>query len=265
MQTQEDRQTDTQTYIHTKPPSGQGLTLTLKGLCLAPVIATPQAGYVVSIYVSAAVCLWGCVCMRETQCMEWTPADTLSTQSWLSHGFTCTGILVCFCVNNWETTAVLPTMLTEAEQLCLLTCLFVVVGRQEMRSCWGRWLCARKAYRRAGPGQEENTNHLLASLAGLMEMRNSSFSAMYQGKAESGYTRHHQLTPALNLSPAFPLLDSNHNVRKHHWCPNILSNHLLQQNLPLSSCLRYIPSHFTQGIVCGRFIEGTEFNTTLSC
>lgn len=91
-------------------------------------------------------------------------------------------------------------------------CLFVVVGRQEMRSCWGRWLCARKAYRRAGPGQEENTNHLLASLTGLMEMRNSSIHAMYQGKVEYGYTRHYHLTPAFNLSPSFHLLDSNHGL-----------------------------------------------------
>lgn len=89
-----------------------------------------------------------------------------------------------------------------------LTVFVLVVGRQEMRSCWGLWLCAWKAYRRAGPGQDENTNHLLVSLAGLMEMSNSWFSAMYQCKVESGYARHHQLTRALNLSPSFHYLDS---------------------------------------------------------
>ena len=105
------------------------------------------------------------------------------------------------CVNNWETTAVPPTMLREAEQLCLWRCLFVVVGRQEMRSCWGLWLCARRAYRRAGPGREENTNHLLAGLAGFMEMRNSSFSAMYQSKVESVL-----VTPGTVISPLLSII-----------------------------------------------------------
>lgn len=50
------------THTHTKPPSGQGLTLTLKGLCLAPVISTPQAGYVVSISTSLPVCVYERVC-----------------------------------------------------------------------------------------------------------------------------------------------------------------------------------------------------------
>lgn len=51
-----------QTDAHTESPSGQGLTLTLKGLCLAPVIATPQAGCAVSI--SASVCLRVQVCEK---------------------------------------------------------------------------------------------------------------------------------------------------------------------------------------------------------
>lgn len=45
------------THLHTKPPSGQGLTLTLKGLCLATVIATPQAGDV-STSTSMPLCVF---------------------------------------------------------------------------------------------------------------------------------------------------------------------------------------------------------------
>lgn len=44
-------------YTHAeRPPSGRGLTLTLKGLCLAPVIAAPQAGYAASVSTSKALC-----------------------------------------------------------------------------------------------------------------------------------------------------------------------------------------------------------------
>lgn len=69
-------------------------------------------------------------------------------------------------------------------------------------------VCARRAYRRAGPGREENTNHLLAGLAGLMEMRNSSFSAMYQSKVESVVTPGTANSPLLSIFPhlfPFPL------------------------------------------------------------
>lgn len=55
--------TPSRIHTHTKPPSGQGLTLTLKGLCLAPVIATPQTRYVVNISMSMPLCvLWAQVC-----------------------------------------------------------------------------------------------------------------------------------------------------------------------------------------------------------
>lgn len=56
LKTQKDRRAHL--HRHTKPPSGQGLTLTLKGLCLAPVIATPQAGYVVRISMSMPQCVY---------------------------------------------------------------------------------------------------------------------------------------------------------------------------------------------------------------
>lgn len=152
---QTDRQTHTNFHMNTKPPSGQGLTLTLKGLCLAPVIATPQAGCDVCISTSLLLCVYEFVCVKP-QCMAWTLADTQGTQSWSSHGFECACIVVCFCLSDYETTAVAPTMLKEPEQLFLWRRLFVVVGRQEMRSCWGLRLCARRAYRGAGarPGGE---------------------------------------------------------------------------------------------------------------
>ena len=197
--------THTHTHTHTKPPSGQGLTLTLKGLCLAPVIATPQAGYVVSISTSTPLCVsWVRVCettMYGVNSCRHPPHPEL-TVTWVCVHMPF-GLFFCFflCVNNWETTAVPPTMLREAEQLCLWRCLFVVVGRQEMRSCWGLWLCARRAYRRAGPGREENTNHLLAGLTGFMEMRNSSFSAMYQSKVESVL-----VTPGTVISPLLSII-----------------------------------------------------------
>lgn len=109
-----------------------------------------------------------------------------------------------------ETTAVPTTMLREAERLCLWRRLFVVVGRQEMRSCWGLWLRARRAYQRAGPGQEENTNHLLAGLAGLMEMRKRFIQCNVSKQGGiCGYTRHGHLFPALSLNPLLISLNSN--------------------------------------------------------
>lgn len=52
-------------------------------------------------------------------------------------------------------------------------------GRQEMRSCWGPWLCVHGAYHKAGPDWELNMNRLLAGPTELMEMRNSSFSVSW--------------------------------------------------------------------------------------
>lgn len=163
----------TQSCIQTKPPSGQGLTLTLKGLCLATVITAPQAGYVLSIYVSAPVyvCVYACVGNTKygvNSCRH-TQHPVLMLYEFVCKVFEfffsplfSTFFQICVCANNWKTTTVPPTMLTEAEQLCLWRCLFVV-DRQEMRSCWGLWLCAPEAYREARPGQEENTNRILAS------------------------------------------------------------------------------------------------------
>lgn len=112
----------THLHVHTKPPSGQGLTLTLKGLCLAPVIATPQAGFVVSISTSTPLCVYErarVVCETANSWSELSQTPK-APRAWLSHGLVCMCALwFVFCVNNWETTAVSPTMLREAEQLCL--------------------------------------------------------------------------------------------------------------------------------------------------
>lgn len=281
VQTQKDRHTHRHTHLHmhTKPPSGQGLTLTLKGLCLAPVIATPQAGYVVCISTSLPLCVYECVCYVcvcvKRQCMAWTLADTQGTQSWSSHGFVCACIVVCFCLNNYETTAVPPTMLREAEQLFLWRCLFVVlVGRQEMRSCWGLWLCVRRAYRRAGPGQEENTNHLLGGLAGLMEMRTISFCATYQSKVESMVTPGTAISLLLSIfslllsltwPPPSPLPP---NVTKYP-CETahtkVIANHLSQKNSPLPHTSDTFHLISLQVTVFGGFTEGAELNTALDC
>ena len=184
--------------MQTKPPSGQGLTLTLKGLCLAPAIATPQAGYVVSISTSTPQCLWNHNVWSELLQTPSVPRANVALVCVCALWFV-------FCVQNWETTTVSPTILREAEQLCLWRRLFVVFGRQEMRSCWGLRLCAYTAYRRAGPGHGENTNHLLAGLTKLMEMRKSSFSAMYQSKVES-VVRLDTAIPPLPLTHLIPTL-----------------------------------------------------------
>lgn len=102
-------------------------------------------------------------------------------------------------VRTTETTAVPPTKLRDAEQLSLLTA-FVCGGGETGNEIMLRDPCAQGAYRRAGPDQEENTNHLLADLAGLMEMRNSSFSVMYQSKVESVVTPGNAIFPLLSVS-----------------------------------------------------------------
>lgn len=181
----------THLHIHTKPPSGQGLTLTLKGLCLAPVIATPQAGFVVSISTSTPLCVY-----ERARVVCETATYGVNSRRHPRHLEPDCRMGLCACVHC----GLFFVWTTEKQQQFHRQCsgkqnncafdgvLFVVVGRQEMRSCWGLWLCARRAYRRAGPGRAENTNHLLAGLAGLMEMRNSSFSAVYQSKVESVVT-----------------------------------------------------------------------------
>lgn len=58
--------THSHAHVHTKPPSGQGLTMTLKGLCLATVIATPQAGYVVSTSTLMPLCFFMSTSVRVT-------------------------------------------------------------------------------------------------------------------------------------------------------------------------------------------------------
>lgn len=135
------RPTDTHSHIYTKPPSGQGLTLTLKGLCLAPVITTPQAGYVVCV--SATLCVYETTMYGVNSCRHPRHAELNIAR------FVCARVL--WFVFVW-TAAVSATMHRDTEQLCLCWYLFEAVGRQEMRSCWGLWLCARGAYRRAGPG-----------------------------------------------------------------------------------------------------------------
>lgn len=245
-----ERQTHTCFHIHTKPPSGQGLTLTLKGLCLAPVIAIPQAGYVVSI--STSMCLWAQVCVKP-QYIEWTLADTPGTQGWLSHGFVCACIIVvCFFCEQLRNNSIQPTMLREAEQLCFWRRLFVVVEREEMRSCWGLWLGASRVYRRAGPGREENTNHLLTGLAVLMEMRNSSFSAMYQSKVECVVTPSRAISLLLSVSSHFTPPLAGFQLSLHvtmYYCETVhareMTNHSSQRNSSFSSYLRYLPPHFT--------------------
>lgn len=60
----------------------------------------------------------------------------------------------------------------------------------------GLSLCARRAYRRAGPGREENTNHLLAGLAGLMEMREQFIQCnVSEQDGICGYARHRHPSP----------------------------------------------------------------------
>lgn len=66
--------------------------------------------------------------------------------------------------------------------------------------------CAQRAYQTAGPDQDKNMNHLLATLAGFMEIRDGSFGVMYQSKAGSVVTPDSGLfSPASCLSVFFIL------------------------------------------------------------
>lgn len=130
-------------------------------------------------------------------------------------------------------------------------------------------VCARGAYQRAGPGQEENTNHLLAGRAGLMEMRNSSFGAMYQSKVESVVTPGTAISPSLLISSLLISLDSNpalmYDCETVH--TKVVAFHPSQQTPPTPFLIPQIPSasfHFEL-----RYLEvlreGAELNAALSC
>lgn len=133
-------------HIHTKPPSGQGLTLTLKGLCLAPVIATPQAGFCCEhIYV-----LWHCVFMSMGK-RVWnhnTWGELLQTPSAPGAdcriGFVCPFALWFVSVWTTEKQRQLHQQCSERQNNCAFdgVLFVVVVGRQEMRSC-SLALCVR--------------------------------------------------------------------------------------------------------------------------
>ena len=140
----------THLHIYTKPPSGQRLTLTLKGLCLAPVITSPQAGFVVNISTSTTLCLGVRVClcvkpqyMGVNSCRH--PRHPEPIVVWVCVHVPC-GLLL------WEPTAVPPTMLRGEEQLWLWwRCLW----------WWGhrKWdhslrLYAHRAYQGARPRGE---------------------------------------------------------------------------------------------------------------
>lgn len=201
-----DTQNDRETRRHTAPFRTRAYN-DIKGTLFSPSYRYSTGGLCcVHIYVSLPLCVYRHVCVKA-QCMEWTLANTQGNQivTWFC---VCLRIVFFLCVINSDATAVPPTMLREAEQLFLWQRLFVVVWRQEMRSCWGLWLRARRAYRRATPGHEENTNHLLASLTGLMEMRNSSFNTVYRSKVEHGYT----FSPLISIFLLLSLIDSNASI-----------------------------------------------------
>lgn len=160
------------THTHTKPPSGQGLTLTLKVLCLAPVIATSQPGYVVSISTSRVLWARMCVCERNHNVCSELLQTPSTPRSWRSRGF-CLHVHrgFCFCANNWETTAVPPTTLREGENNCAFDAVCLWWWRhRKWDHAEGSGCVCRRAYWRAGPGQEENTNHLLAGLDRFMKV-----------------------------------------------------------------------------------------------
>lgn len=157
-------------HIQTETPSGRGLTLTLKGLCLTTVIATPQARHAACASVPASLCDGVFVCELS---------QTLSRDRHM-------GLFMC------EQQRFDPQSSGKQNN-----CAFHVVclwrwGRQEMRSCWGPWLCVHGAYHKAGPDRELNMNRLLAGPTELMEMRNSSFSVswnVWRRQAMSFYPR----------------------------------------------------------------------------
>lgn len=147
-----------------------------------------------------------CVCVKPKY-MEWTLADTPGTAC---HMGMCEYVRVgvCFCGNNWEARAVPPT--NRIRTIVPLT-VFVVVWRQEMRSCWGLWLCVHGAYRRKGLGQEENTNSLLGGLAELWKLTDQS-----KEDGNCGYTRH--CCPSCFLS--------------NSWITPFMLQHIVKQVIP---------------------------------
>lgn len=131
-----ERQMCVRTHLHTKPPSGQGLTLTLKGLCLATVIATPQAGDVVSTSTSMPLCVFfECACNHNV----WS--ELLQTPSACRadcHMGLCACAMWFVYVRTTERQWQFHQLSSETQNNCAFwRRLFVVVGRQEMRSCWG--------------------------------------------------------------------------------------------------------------------------------
>lgn len=227
-----ERQTDrhTHAFTYTQSPFRTRAYTDIKGPLFSPSYRYSTGGLCcehiyVRVFMSASVCettIYG-----VNSCRHPRHPELIVTR-------VCARVHHCglFFVNNWETTAVPPTMFREAEQSGLWRHLFVVVEREEMRSCWRLWLGAIRAYRRAGPGREENTNHLLASLAVLMEMRNSSFSALYQSNVECVVTPGRAISLLLQSLPFFSLLHSLHVTMCY--CETVhakdMTNHLSQQN-----------------------------------
>ena len=135
----------TRTHLHThKAPFRTRAYTDIKGPLFSPSYRYSTGGlccehiyvYTAVCFMSTSVCVWNHNMWSE---LSQTPS---APRADCHMGLCACALWFVFCATDWETTAVPPTMLREAEQLCLWRRLFVVVGRQEMRSCWGLWLCA---------------------------------------------------------------------------------------------------------------------------
>lgn len=160
------------THTHKAPFRTRAYT-DIKGPLFSPSYRYFTAGLCCEhIYVTCFMSANVCVCVRNHNVCSELLQTPSTPRSWRSRGF-CLHVHrgFCFCANNWETTAVPPTTLREGENNCAFdgVCLWWWRHRK-WDHAEGSGCVRRRAYWRAGPGQEENTNHLLAGLDRFMKV-----------------------------------------------------------------------------------------------
>lgn len=180
VQTQKDRPTRTHNYTYThKAPFRTRAYTDIKGSLFSPSYRySTDALCCEHIYVYAIVCFMSASVCETTMygvnsCRH--PWHLKLVVTWVCVHVRCG----CFLSEQLRNNSSSTNNAQRSRTIVPLNVFVVVVVRQEMRSCWELWLCAHGAYRRAGPGRDKNTNHILAGLVGLMEMRNTCFSATY--------------------------------------------------------------------------------------
>lgn len=184
VQIQNDRQTHTLKNAHKAPFRTRAYT-DIKGPLFSPSYRYSTGGlWCVHIYVSTTACLW--VVLWETtmysvnSCRHPRYSELIVT--WVCVRVHCGLFLLERLWNNSTST----NNAQRSRTIVPLTA-FVCGGGETGNEIMLRAPAVR-TQGLAGPGQEENTNHLLGGFAGLMEMRNGLFRVMYQSEVESTVT-----------------------------------------------------------------------------